>query len=116
MKAALEKKIFEEITEFENTYDYIVKSIRCRKDDFGESLNGITIIIEDNDDPKYTKSFKESFETDILDSIQTFEFDHNVTFKSLKTKKDKDGQLSGIVLEFDGDDIPLDNKFQKGQW
>lgn len=112
MKAALEKKIFEEISEFENTYDYKVKSIRCRKDDFGESLNGITIIIEDDDDPKYTKSLKETFETDILDSIQTFEFDHNVTFKSLKTKKDKDGQLSGIVLEFDGDDIPLDNKSQ----
>ena len=112
MKAALEKKIFDEITEFQNTYDYKVKSIRCRKGDSGEYLNSITIIIEDDDDPKYTKSTRETFEADILDSIQTFELNHNVTFQSLKTQKDKDGKLSGIVLEFDGDGIPLDNKSQ----
>lgn len=114
MKAALEKKIFEEITEFVNAQNFIFKSIRCRKD-FGGFLNGITIIIGDDYDPKNTKSSKEMLETDILGSIQTFELDHDVIFKSLKSKKDKDGILSGIVLEFDGDDIPLDNKFQKGQ-
>jgi hypothetical protein len=111
MKAALEKEIFDLITEFVNDNSYTFKSIRCRKDD-DLGLSGITISVGDDYDPKYTKSIREILETDILDSIQSFELNHNVAFKSLKSKKDKDGMLSGILITFDGDDIPVDNKSQ----
>lgn len=121
MKAALEKAIFNLIAEFEHTYGYIFKSIRCRKDDL-DGLNGIIIISEENHDQASTEihcqrliatNFDDSvrisktLESDILDSIQDFELEHNVIFKSLKCKKDKDGMLTGITVNFDGDDIPV---------
>lgn len=106
MKAALEKEIFDSITEFESTFDYVFKSIRCRKDDFGE-LNGITIIFEDNFDPAYTKTIKQTLESDILDYIQDFEQEHSVSFKSLKSMKGKEGALTGVTVDFEGGDIPV---------
>lgn len=112
MKAALEKNILDLINEFIKDNSFIFKSIRCRKDDYG-FLNGITISVGDDFDPQHTKYIKKMLETDILDSIQTFELEHNVLLKSIKSKKDNDGMLSGIALEFDWGDIPSDNRFQK---
>lgn len=43
----------------------------------------------------------------ILDYIHDFELEHSVTFKSLKSIKDKDGALTGITIDFDGDDISV---------
>jgi hypothetical protein len=43
----------------------------------------------------------------IFDLITDFEYKHNVVFKSIKGKKDKDKRLIGITVDFDGDDIPV---------
>ena len=42
MKAALEKEIFDSITEFVDSQNFIFKSVRCKKDNDG-ILSGIAL-------------------------------------------------------------------------
>jgi hypothetical protein len=46
-------------------------------------------------------SIKEKLELEILHLIQTFERDYCILFKSIKSKKDKEGYLIGILVNFD---------------
>lgn len=45
--------------------------------------------------------------TAIFELISDFESKYNVNFKTIKGKKDKDKMLTGITVDFDGDDIPV---------
>lgn len=118
MKAALEKEIFDLITEFALKYGYLLKSIQCKKYDddtldelrFSFALGDFNALAEYNRDiAKILNSgrISETLEFDVLWLIQKFEQDHNITFKSIKSKKDKDGILTSITVDFDGDDIPV---------
>lgn len=67
---------------------------------------------------------KAALEKEIFDSITEFVDSQNFIFKSVRCKKDNDGILSGIALEFDWDDIPSDvmepekqiHLFKKSGW
>lgn len=117
MKAALEKEIFDLITEFALKYGYLLKSIQCKKYDdtldelrFSFVLGDFNALAEYNRDIAkaiYSGRISETLEFDVLRLIQDFEQKHNVTFKSIKSKKDKDGILTSITVDFDGDGIPV---------
>lgn len=44
---------------------------------------------------------------EVFDLISDFELEHKVIFKSIKSNKDKNKMLTGITVDFDGDDIPV---------
>jgi len=46
-------------------------------------------------------SLKVNLELEILHLIQSFERDYCIVFKSIRSKKDKEGYLTGILVNFD---------------
>lgn len=105
MKSVLENKIFDSIVGFQSAYDYVIKQIRFKKDEFG--ISGITIVLEDDFYPECSKVFKQILADEILYYINEIESEYSATFVSMKMKKNKENELVGINIDFDGGNIPV---------